>query len=369
MQSSTFAFRVDASEAIGTGHVVRCLTLAKSLTERGAQCFFICRQQPGNLIEYIRDQGFLVFPINPPILGGTRQTSQTHEDLRTTTQVLYKKNVDWLIIDHYKIDIEWEMKIRPICKKIMVIDDLANRHHDCDILLDQNLRRHAQSRYEALVPENCQLFLGPQYVLLRKEFENNYRLRTGIIRHVLVYFGGNDKYNLALHTLKALSNFPMLTADIVLGFDHPFHEEVHRASSVNLKVHDVVEMADAMNRADLAIGVCGMAAWERCAMGLPSLVCITAENQREDAEKLHELGAVHNLGEQHEIDDSSMTRAIERALNHPKKNIRMGNAARKVVSGYIDKNTELLNTLLTKRQLYLDYCFKPHFSEHISEFK
>lgn len=324
-----FAFRVDASSLIGGGHVMRCLTLANALREHGATCHFYCHPQPGDRIVAIAAEGFPVTFVD------------LDQDLPADIQV------DWLVTDHYCLDAVWEA--RQQATRRFVIDDLANRPHHCDVLLDQNLRGDADARYRGLTPPHCRLLLGPSHVLLRPAFAlTPKRVRNGEVHHLFVYFGGNDQDNQVGQALEALARIPRVTANLVLGPDHPHRD----ALLTRPKLPGVVitescsDMATAMARADLALGVCGIAAWERCAMGLPSLVCVTADNQREDAESLHRLGAVEHLGESVDVGAICWADAMNRALADPARIVHMGRTAASVVDGYQNNQASLLNLLL-----------------------
>ena len=172
------AFRVDASTQIGTGHFMRCLTLADALKQHGAKIRFASRHMP----EYLRDMlvvkghEFMLLDSSPSdaISDGLSHanwlgTSQ-HADAQDTVQALSGQTWDWLIVDHYALDARWESALRQTAKNIFVIDDIADRQHDCDVLLDQNLYADMDSRYTGKVPAHCQLLLGPRYALLRDEF-------------------------------------------------------------------------------------------------------------------------------------------------------------------------------------------------------
>ena len=340
---------------------MRCLTLAVALRERGADCFFVCREYPGNLIEFIRQQGFEAhgIPWISPGSGlaphrladssfsvGDSPHAAWETDAAETLEIIGGNSISCMIVDQYEICADWERRLRSVCRRVMVIDDLADRRHDCDLLLDQNLRSNAEARYRPLVPADCCLKLGPTHVLLRPAFDRApTRARHGEVCHVLVYFGGNDQHNQAGRTLAALQNFPHLTAEIILGPRHPYRDALHAAASSQFVVLDTVNMAEAMSRADLAIGVCGIAAWERCAMGLPTLVCVNADNQREDAENLHRLGAVENLGESDAVNVDMWTNALSRMLADSARVTRMGEAAQTVVAGHTEKRGELLDWL------------------------
>ena len=122
---------------------------------------------------------------------------------------------------------------------------------------------------------------------------------------------------------------------------------MYDAVTPNLRINESVDMAEAMLRADLAIGVCGIAAWERCAMGLPTLVCVNANNQREDSENLHRLGAVECLGDSSDLNVYDWIEAISRAINDPLRISKMGQAAYEVVKGHAENRKFLLDILLT----------------------
>jgi UDP-2,4-diacetamido-2,4,6-trideoxy-beta-L-altropyranose hydrolase len=359
MAAPLISFRTDAALAIGTGHVMRCLTLADALAAAGAQCRFVCRDQPGHLMARIADRGHQVLPL-PAGAPAATDSAPPHaawlgrpwqDDARQTLAALQGARSDWLVVDHYAIDARWEAALRPAARRLMVIDDLLDRPHDCDLLLDQSPHDDAERRYRQQVPAGCELRLGPAHVLLRANFDHPaLRPRDGMVRRLFVYFGGNDRHDLAGQALRALARFPALQADIVLGADHPHRAAVHAAAAgrPGLRVHDqLVDMASAMAAADLALGVCGMAAWERCAVGLPSLVCINADNQRADSLALERLGAVSCLGDAAALDADHLAAAIDRAIGDPARIAAMGRAAAALVAGHTAHRHALLDRLLT----------------------
>ncbi|MCX7596049.1 MAG: hypothetical protein N2235_20290, partial [Fischerella sp.] len=144
---------------------MRCLTLATALREEGATCLFICRNHHNNIIPIVRQKGFTVYELptgKEPTTAADLGVSP-EQDAEQTKQVIksLEATPDWLIVDHYGIDKAWEQHLRPVVKQIFVIDDLANRPHDCDVLLDQNYT-HRWDRYEGLVPKDCCQLLGPE---------------------------------------------------------------------------------------------------------------------------------------------------------------------------------------------------------------
>lgn len=310
-------FRTDASLQIGIGHVMRSLTLADTLRAAGSQCRFICREHPGNLIAQIRQRGFAV-----SVLPAATEMFPTAE-LAVEAQTSYAKwlgadwatdaaqtkvgvgatAVDWLIVDHYAIDARWEQSLRPLCRKMMVIDDLADRPHDCDLLLDQNLGREVRD-YTQLVPEGCAVLVGPYYALLRPEFaalrEESLRRRAiPRFKHLLITMGGVDQADATGKVLEALQDCPLpadLRITVVMGPHASWLERVQLLAKqmlqpTEIKV-DVDNMAQLMANSDLAIGAAGSTSWERCCLGLPTLVVVLADNQRNGAAALEQSGSV-----------------------------------------------------------------------------
>jgi UDP-2,4-diacetamido-2,4,6-trideoxy-beta-L-altropyranose hydrolase len=172
-------FRVDASSKIGSGHVMRCLNLANQLKKKGANCKFICRNLKDNLIEKIKKNNYEITALPAPKQYNKNLFSYKinsayfnylgvnwKDDAQQTINALKKEKIDWLIVDHYGIDRRWEKKLKSYVKKIMVIDDLSNRYHDCELLLNQNLIDNCSLRYQKLLPKYCTFLIGPKYALL-----------------------------------------------------------------------------------------------------------------------------------------------------------------------------------------------------------
>lgn len=311
------AFRVDASLDIGTGHVMRCLTLADALRERGAQCLFIGREHAGHMLEAIRRRGHeaLALPCCQPddeqVTAHDTPLSMRHaswlgvdwaKDALDTLSALRGELVDWLVVDHYALDARWEQRLRSACERLMVIDDLADRSHDCDLLLDQNLGREAEC-YAVLVPDACQILAGPDKALLRPQFVEQRSMalkRRGSQtqpEHLLVACGGVDKHNVTRHVLDILDRCALpatARVTVVMGSHAPWLEDVRlRAAQLpwptEVKV-DVADMAFLMAQCDWAIGAAGTTAWERCCMALPTVTIVLAENQRPGALALQAAG-------------------------------------------------------------------------------
>lgn len=307
-------FRADASIDIGTGHVMRCLVLADALAKNNADCQFICRDHDGNLIEFIRSRGYIVHTLNQEKVAVEANESQpglAHQhwlgatqmqDVEACASILAGQNADWLIVDHYALDALWERALAPHFQMIMVIDDLADRPHVCNLLLDQTLGRDVEDYYQ-LVPAECHLLCGSQYSLLRPEFlslrrYSLQRRKHPVLRELLITMGGVDKENATGQVLTALRTCPLpkeCRINIVMGVTSPWVTEVRslakempRPTRVLVGVSD---MAQLMADSDLAIGAAGATSWERCCLGLPSYMIVLAENQRKIAQELTKTGA------------------------------------------------------------------------------
>ncbi|KJS50145.1 MAG: hypothetical protein VR66_04530 [Peptococcaceae bacterium BRH_c23] len=329
--------RADASQSIGSGHIMRCLTFAERLLVRGGEVVFVCRDLPGNLSEYIRSQGFEVhlLPLDEACDLALRRPEQvwsktrSEADAEQTMGVLkkYGRRIDWLIVDHYGIDHHWQSLLRGGVGHTLVIDDLANRRHDCDVLLDQNYYHNAADRYHGLVPKDCSLFLGPQYLLLRNEFykaREDMKIRTGEVYNILVFYGGADATNETEKCLTGLMDYLGSTIEIhvVTGQSNPNKDRIKDicTSRRNLYYHcQVSNIAELMNNADLAFGAGGATTWERCFLGLPSVVTVTAENQMETTQAVSELGAIWNLGWYEKVNVNALVKVAERFLMEPNK--------------------------------------------------
>lgn len=293
-------FRVDTSLKMGIGHLMRCLTLANELRSQKHEIFFVCRDLKGNLISKIkypvyilpRDEKFASENVYLDWLGST-----TECDAEQTIKVI-PKNIDLLVIDSYAIGKSWHKELRPFTKKIMVIDDLADKQFDCDILLNQNLGA-TLSQYSDKVPDDCKLFLGPKYSLLRSEFSDlrqaaiKKRKETKVIKNILISMGGIDSENITYNILNDISN--NYNVAVVLGSMSPHNSMIkeYAENKKNIKVYiDCDNLAKLMLDADLAIGAGGSSAWERCCLGLPTLLFVLSENQKNVSNNLEQIGAV-----------------------------------------------------------------------------
>jgi|TARA_B110000879_G_scaffold54699_1_gene77340 UDP-2,4-diacetamido-2,4,6-trideoxy-beta-L-altropyranose hydrolase len=304
-------FRVDANDYMGVGHLTRCLRLAKSLAPHAKNILFISRNLPIKFQDLIYKNNFDFESMSGKkndYLNKNKSSTwlgvNFQKDAEDCINILNKKEEKWdlLVIDHYGIDVKWEMLFKKIVSKIMVIDDLANRNHSCDILLDQNFED--QKRYKGLTSNNSELLLGPKYALLSEDYidsRKDTRYRKNPIKKLLVFFGGTDVYNLTNMTVQAIidTNIKFSNIDIVLSKDSPNYNELNKKCEFIDEMNifsDIPSLCPLINNADLCIGAGGSSTWERMCLGLPSVVITVAENQVPVSKKLNDEGLIFLIG-------------------------------------------------------------------------
>lgn len=281
----SIVFRPDASFSTGSGHVVRCLALAAALTRRGASCAFAVTEEALAAVPALASAGHRLLPL------------AAGDDAAALASAL-PKGTDWLVVDHYGLGAAYEARCRPWARRILAIDDLPRRLHGCDLLLDQTLNRHEES-YRPWVPADCRVLTGTSHALLRPAFAARRAEalagRRDPVERILVCFGGGDPEGITEPIALALAEaLPGVTVDVVIGPHWP--EAAAQAARLTahsrVVVHcDPPDMAGLMVAADLAVGAAGSMSWERCALGLPAVVVVAADNQEAIAQALAAAGA------------------------------------------------------------------------------
>jgi len=334
--------RADASLTMGSGHIMRCLTLADRLKQQGHDISFICRQHDGHLADLIGQKGFAVHLLaKSGIADFIKQHAHSEwlgasesDDFAECKPILQALKPDWLIIDHYAIGEKWEQQAKRLLPnlKILAIDDLADRTHDCEILLDQNFGRK-NGDYQPLVPSDCQRLLGTRYTLLRDEFASwrtmslNRRKSVQPPNNILVNLGGVDNDNITLKILQSLNTFihqstQSFNVTVVMGKTAPHIESVQRfakhASFACAVLVNVTNMAQLMANADLAIGAAGSTTWERCCLGLPMVLIVLADNQQVIAKALADKNVVKVVTDIARLDEQLPRLLSELADNYKK---------------------------------------------------
>lgn len=320
--------RADASKKIGTGHIMRCLTLANELKKQGEHAIFCSRHLTESLKNTILVSGHQLIRLENEDDSDSREVVDQYSSWLETSQnfdadeMLGKielKQVDWVIVDHYALDSIWHHKIKDNNEhvKILVINDLFDKTHDCDLFLNQNIIFNENSVYENYLGSNVDKLLGPKYALLRDEFiryRSKAEIRTYGVKNVLVFFGGIDINNTTGKTLSALTKIDdqRLSVEAVIGAAHPRIDDLRdqcKSQGFNLNVQ-VDNMAELMCWADLSIGASGSASWERCCLGLPSIIISLADNQIAIAEAAESTGIMNYLGKDEELTQFDIATAV-----------------------------------------------------------
>ena len=307
-------FRVDASVEVGFGHLSRCINLAEVLRSRGNEVSFVCRDEQVKSFQALEDRLFATVLL--PMLAVGEPVNQ-QEDAQQTIQALRGERPEWLIVDSYTLDKNWERLLRPHVAKIVVIEDLSGREHDCDLLLDQNYSERSAASFEKFVPNTCELLLGPRFALIGEQFQRLRMLKskpTPELKRIFVFCGGSDPQNLTQQVIDEIScsELSNVAVDVVVGAQNKtFDREAALKLNANIEVHDASgEFARIMSIADLAIGAGGTTSWERMCLGVPSIVVSIAENQISACEKLGRDGLVNCLGAQSSLKPGAIRNAV-----------------------------------------------------------
>jgi UDP-2,4-diacetamido-2,4,6-trideoxy-beta-L-altropyranose hydrolase len=325
---------------------MRCLSLAEALASRGVEVHFFSRHVTEQLCSVVSARGYHLKRLARPPAAvaddlphsswlGTSQTADADEFVDLACAAF-----DWVVVDHYSLDARWEAAVRSCAAAVLAIDDVADRHHDCDLLVDQNLYSDPEARYRTRVAAHCRLLLGPTYALLRPEFTTLRRSiapRDGRVRNVLVTLGGTDARNLTLMTIRALHSVGMQgrRVDVIIGAAHAARSTIEEACRVG-GFHCHVQpsgIARLMAEADLAIGAAGSTSWERCCLGVPAICITDGENQIAIADGLAAAGAVVNLGDGSAVGEDALARQLAALLSDRERLGSLSRAAYALVDG------------------------------------
>jgi UDP-2,4-diacetamido-2,4,6-trideoxy-beta-L-altropyranose hydrolase len=347
-------FRVDSATFIGSGHIMRCLTLANKLKLKGAKTSFICRDFEGNLGDKVKEAGHDLYILPVEGIEITKEIRINHKkwlgvpiskDANQTEDILNKLpvRVDWVVTDIYAINDVWHSKIRKYSEHIMAIHDLADCKLDCDLLLDQNFGDDKKiSRYDELITGPCEKLIGPQYAILRDEFVNlrdkTYKLRKK--DRLLIFMGSSDQHNVTSEILKAIGKIDedVFKIDVIVGNQNVHRKEVKSLCDkmANVNYHydiNADNMALLMASASLAIGAGGTSTYERCCLGLPSIVIPVAQNQLLIKEAIESIPFASYLGYFKEVNADDIVNRINDLRTNPYRAHRMRQLSMNLVDG------------------------------------
>lgn len=317
--------RVDAGMGIGFGHLTRCLSLCRLLIELGTTVTVATRAAAPEILSRILEAGASLLQLpgstvaeraDGPVWGAQRQRADADAILD------YDPNRQWdaVVVDHYQLDINWEQSLAHATKRLIAIDDLANRRHSVHVIVDHNwYGQGTNERYSGLVDENTQILLGPRYAILDTRYVAHRQTREPVRtppERVMVSFGGTDVGNQSVKAVRALLDFPTINVEVVLGTRRVLSDElgdVVRHPRVRLHIA-LPNLADLMSTVDLVVGAGGTATWERLCMRLPAIVTTVSENQSGVTRAFHQAGITTWLGTADSVGVADYHAAITSAL-------------------------------------------------------
>ena len=350
MGKLTVAFRVDANSQIGFGHFSRCLTLALALKKKCKKIIFLSQELPEFLLNKLLINSFEYCRILP-LENINFQNHLKHSDWLNNSQAkdsmqivdfLSPEGCDLLVVDHYAIDFHWERSVKKVCKKLLVIDDLADRAHECDIFLDQNLSSEDAFIYDGLLSTPCVSVYGPKYALMRPEFAELRSQHNGCIdllsrQRIMVSMGGGDPNGMTVKILKLLTPKLMnrFLVDVVMGSMTDRYSDIeaickNKEFNLHFQVENIHQLVDS---ALLVIGAGGISAWERCSLGVPSLMVSLADNQVRICKQVERAGAGVYLGHYDEFNAELFQLRIQDILHDNSRLISMSKSAYDLVDG------------------------------------
>jgi len=287
-------FQLEADAQIGVGHLMRCMVIADELKKEEKVCYFLSRELAVPLRKLVVQKGHKVCTID-----SEQSALKQLESLRP----------EWTIVDNYELDATFERRVCDVSRRLLVIDDLANRTHYCDFLLDQSPLR-TKADYQSRVNENCQFLLGANYVLIRPEFRTFRKSSITSWEKALISLGGADPDNITLVILKALESVPQMKSikwSVIAGVANLHWKALdHYVARSQLDITLIKEssnIASLLADNDFAIGAAGGMAWERSCIGIPTLTIPIADNQRSGLEVIRHF----RLGETLEIEELNST--------------------------------------------------------------
>ena len=341
------AFRADSTISSGTGHLARCLTLADEVRKDG-ETLFLCRYITPYMRKHIESRGHSIVLLptreQPAVMGDLAHSSwlgvTQDQDADDSIAVLGSGGKwDWLVVDHYAIDARWEARLALSARRLFAIDDLADRQHQVNILLDQNLQYDNEDRYAGLLQSGTRRLIGTRFALLRPEFRALREAAGDAPRtRINVFFGGTDQAGVTLTALEALQHSELrgYGTDVIVGSDNPWRE---RIAAQTAQLHDAAlhvqpsNMSELFMRARLALGAGGATSWERCCLGVPTLLVSVAVNQQNGCRALAQRRAAILVGDLSEATARRWAAFVSRMIARPRLLASMAKRAADLVDG------------------------------------
>lgn len=332
-------FRVDSGLIIGTGHLMRCLNLANYFKKYDHEIIFICKNHRNNLIDLLAQYKVYVLETKCKVDKNTNTWLGDiwENDIKEVINIIKSLEIDLLIIDHYAIDIKWENKVRNYVEKIFVIDDLADRKHNCDILLDQNIN---DNNYQGLVPKECKILQGPSYVILSEEFLKYQPTIKKEVKRINVCFGGFDNYGITEKITKELAKVfenSDIIFDIIIGSEASYQRLKKDILNGNFNIYFRLEhkkLIELFSKTDLCIGSTGTSIYERCYFGIPTIVITIADNQVDIAKKMDRMNLIKYIGDYNNINLINIINLLNHYINSMNYLEKQSENCYRIIDGY-----------------------------------
>lgn len=330
--------RADASISIGTGHVMRMIALAQAWRDEGGDVVFLCAEIASPLEQRLASEGFYLLRIHA--VPGSR------EDLELMIQLIADvpkadRKATCVVLDGYHFGADYQLGIKAEDFRLLVVDDYGHADfYHADWVINQNIS--ARESFYTRCHSETQLFLGPKFAMLRKEFLAYKDWRREIVpvaKSVLVTLGGSDPENVTLQVIKALGDMD-LHVKVVIGGSNPHLKEIKKFVQTKNNGRALIEivsnatnMPELMVWADIAVAAGGSTAWELAFLGLPNLLFILADNQIQIARELGEVGFAECLGRGTDFSKQQFFREIEALVHAPSRRMQSSLVGRNMVDG------------------------------------
>lgn len=331
MGIGTLLIRADASAAIGTGHVMRCLALAQAWQDAGGRAVFAMAQSTDAIQMRVSNESCETLVVSGPIASA--------DDLRQTVSFARHQNCEWVVVDGYQVGTEYQKGLKAAGLKVLFLDDYGHsEHYYADVVLNQNLS--ASPSLYSNRESQTRLLLGTQYALLRREFNvwRDYERKiSSICRRVLVTMGGSDDGNVTATVIEGLrlAGMAELEVTVLVGGSNSHRrglQDMVARSPVKMQLlEDVSNVGKLMAEADIAISAAGTTCWELCLLGLPSMLIDIADNQTHVAKELHKRGCAIHIGR--DIAPETVAEKIKWLFDAVEVRESLSRSSRKLVDG------------------------------------
>lgn len=311
MTESVVVFRTDASPEIGIGHLTRCRALALALKQRGLRNVMI-----GPDSGYAKAEDQETFDDWVPV----PEWVSGQEDAISLLRLAKQHQASWLVLDDYRIDEDYQLSMRAAGMHWLQWDGSASKSLWADIVVNASPAACSKSYAKVLRNPHARLLLGPEYAILRPEFQQiKPRGLSRSVKQVLLTFGGG--YDRGANELILSTLLPVTSLEqqfvVLSGATNPSNQrlkqwiEVHGEGRVSLHV-DPEHVSPLFFTSDLAVMAGGTSTYEAAACGLPMLIITIADNQISQAKSWHSIGNAYYIGELDSVEPEQIMEGFDK---------------------------------------------------------